>query len=530
MRNVHVLSIVTAALLAASPAWAQRPGGGGFGFGGMMLLGQKSVQEELKLSEDQIQKADEYLAKQRESFSGLRDQSAEERRQKFAESVKASRAALGEILQTDQLQRFKEISLQQRGPEALADPEVAEAVGLSDEQKERVGEVQSAARKEMRGLFQQGGDDRQERRKKFAAAREALYAKVGEILTPDQQAKWKQLLGKPFEGEIRSPFGGNRGEGNRNGANAPRQNRDDDQTTSAVEPTAIGPFRLVSFKEDDNDAVDKSDDDAKADDDAKPSDAKKSKGHKHPHRAHHGRGGFSHPDFSRHPGGDRDRAWEHVARAMHHRARGSGRLPMAHRGHWGAFAQGPRHGHFGDMAWGRHARPTFDGPPRHHEPSLAGFDGHRGPGARQFSYHGNRGFGGPMMDRHRGHHGQHGRSMAHHPAFGGHHGRHHPMMARHHGFPGHHGPAMESWHHERGPHAMASRHHHGPRVDFAGHHGFRPMHHAGFERHKDHGHADAGKHGHHPRGDASSGEHKHRKHKGERDDDSDNEDKDKDDD
>ena len=66
--GVISLSVVLALIVSAPCAWAQRPGGrggfgGGFG-GGASLLAQKSVQEELKLSEDQIKKVDEFLAKQ----------------------------------------------------------------------------------------------------------------------------------------------------------------------------------------------------------------------------------------------------------------------------------------------------------------------------------------------------------------------------------------------------------------------------------------------------------------------------------
>jgi hypothetical protein len=82
------------------------------------------------MSDEQIKKATEQVEKQRESFAGLRDLSREERQAKMQESEKANQAVLAEILKEDQLKRFKQISLQQRGGQALADPEVARA-GLS---------------------------------------------------------------------------------------------------------------------------------------------------------------------------------------------------------------------------------------------------------------------------------------------------------------------------------------------------------------------------------------------------------------
>jgi hypothetical protein len=192
---------------AAQPALAQR-GGRGAGFGGgrggnsLSLLTQKSVQDELKMSEEQIKKASEQVEKQRESFAGLRDLSREERQAKMQESAKANQALLAEILKEDQLKRFKQISLQQRGGQALADPEVAQALGLSTEQKDRIQAIQEASQGEMRELFQAGGD-RQETQKKAEALRASVNEKATAVLTAEQQTKWKEMTGAPFKGEIR---------------------------------------------------------------------------------------------------------------------------------------------------------------------------------------------------------------------------------------------------------------------------------------------------------------------------------------
>ncbi len=250
MRTSCVAIIVSAMVLSAPFAWAQRPQGrggfGGRGGGSLFLLGQESVQKELDLSEDQIEQADEQLAKQRESFSGLRDLEREERQEKFKEAEKANRTALASILNEDQLKRFKQIALQQRGARALADPQVSAALGLTDEQKNRLGEIQTASREEMRSVFQAAdGGDRQEMRKKFQEVRAATNEKLMGLLTPQQQTKWKEMTGKPFTGEIRR---GRRG-----------RNRDAASTGAAIpadQPeVATGLFRLTSFRADDADNV-----------------------------------------------------------------------------------------------------------------------------------------------------------------------------------------------------------------------------------------------------------------------------------
>lgn len=185
----------------------QRPGGGfGGGFGGGMLnlLRQKSVQDELKLSEEQTKKIQELSEKQRESFQGLRDLSQEERRTKMEELGKANQKAISEILKPEQMKRARQISLQQPG--ALANPEVAKTLNITDEQKEKMREIQTKAGEELRGL--RGQEDAA---KKIQEIRKATNEKVMGILTAEQKAKLKEMQGEPFKGEIqRQGFGGRR--------------------------------------------------------------------------------------------------------------------------------------------------------------------------------------------------------------------------------------------------------------------------------------------------------------------------------
>lgn len=230
MKKHALWMFALAVIVAAAPSAMAQRGGRGAGFGGgrggnsLGLLTQESVQDELKLSDEQIKKATEQVEKQRESFAGLRDLSQEERQAKMQESAKANQAVLAEILKEDQLKRFKQISLQQRGGQALADPEVAQALGLSTEQKDRIQAIQEASQGELRELFQAGagGGDRQELQKKAEALRASVNEKATAVLTPEQQTKWKEMTGAPFKGEIRRQ---GRGGGGRGGAAARLRSR-----------------------------------------------------------------------------------------------------------------------------------------------------------------------------------------------------------------------------------------------------------------------------------------------------------------
>lgn len=194
--------------LAVSPIMAQGPGG--FRPSPLMLLGQKSVQEELKLTADQIQKVEAAFQKQMESFQGFRDLSGEERTKKFQEMTKENEKFVADNLKPDQAKRLNEISLQRQGAGALADEKVAKELNLTDDQKGKIKDILEDSRNQIQELSQGGFSE--EARTKSQEIRNAATGKAMNLLTADQKTKWKEMTGEPFKGEIRfGPPGGGRG-------------------------------------------------------------------------------------------------------------------------------------------------------------------------------------------------------------------------------------------------------------------------------------------------------------------------------
>ncbi len=419
MRSVTKLFLFAALVATTSAALAQQrerlgPRGLGGSPSGAMLLGQKSVQEDLKLSEEQVKQVEEFTAKQREGASGLRDASREERMKRFTESREAGQKAVDTILNEEQRTRLKQISLQLAGPAALASPEVAEKLALTDEQKKSIEEVQSASREEMRSLMQGADGDRAEAFRKMQAVRQATEEKLKGLLTDEQKTKWGVLTGKKFEGQLEGPGGRGPGRGRR-GAGDASFRREPVTTVLTADKSAED--------ESGEGKAEKTEGEKKQDGDKNKAKRSSNSKKKHArHAKHRGRG-------------------EHAAR--HH-----GRGPQARHAHH-RHAQ-HRHGH--------HRR----GP----EHGLAQRGPHRRPHAR-FAHHGQRPkFGGQFHGRHFAQHGPHSR-----PHFGP--GRHFgpgvdarrhawnrmalAMGAQHgsrsfsHAGPRHHGP--------RGPHHFAHRGH-----------------------------------------------------------------------
>jgi Spy/CpxP family protein refolding chaperone len=202
-----VLVFGVSALMAA-PALAQqgRGFGGGMG-GGPGLLANKSVQQELKLDAQQTEKvtklAEELGAKRREEGAKLQDLAPEERRTKMQEVMKTanenSRKTLKEVLTADQLKRFEQVELQQRGINAFADAAVEKQLKLSDDQKAKLKELSDSTSGQMREIFQSSQGNFQEAREKMAPLRKESMAKASALLDSGQKATWKELTGEPFE-------------------------------------------------------------------------------------------------------------------------------------------------------------------------------------------------------------------------------------------------------------------------------------------------------------------------------------------
>ncbi|HEV3255564.1 MAG TPA: serine/threonine-protein kinase [Gemmataceae bacterium] len=180
------------------------------------LLSKEAVRKDLGLTEKQAEQA-EALAHSRTigpppSPRDFLELSPEQRRKRWLEKSLAAERALMAILEDDQFERLKQIDLQMRGPGALSDPEMAHKLALSAKQKETIRVIQNAARKEMGGLFCRGGPPVKGGTKPNQKAT-ITSGKLLSVLKSEQKAQWEEMLGKPFKGEIRPPFGGPRGPG-----------------------------------------------------------------------------------------------------------------------------------------------------------------------------------------------------------------------------------------------------------------------------------------------------------------------------
>jgi hypothetical protein len=198
-------------LMSVAPAPAQdraRPGAGQGGRSAVLVLaGQKSVQAELKLSDDQVKKVTAIRMAMREKVQDITETDVAERMKKAMAIFKEAEADVFAVLKPDQARRLRQIALQQQPlARALENPEVARGLNLSQEQAKEVRAIREGTAKEI-GKVSEGAQSRPEVRKKTDELIRASEAKALQVLTAEQKTKWKELLGPPFTGELQRGAG-----------------------------------------------------------------------------------------------------------------------------------------------------------------------------------------------------------------------------------------------------------------------------------------------------------------------------------
>ena len=214
MRGVWKLTVTACLMLGlVSVALAQR-GGMGFGGGLGFLAMNPSAQKEIKVTDDQKDKLKDAMTKVREDhkddFAKFRDLSQEEKQKLMKTFSDESDKALGKVLDDKQMNRLRQIGLQQQGAAAFGNPEVQKKLKLTDDQKEKIKTINEDFDKERGEIFQsmQGGGDREEAMKKFATLRTETLDKVKTLLTDDQKKTWESMTGAPFEVKFEGRRGG----------------------------------------------------------------------------------------------------------------------------------------------------------------------------------------------------------------------------------------------------------------------------------------------------------------------------------
>ncbi len=170
------------------------------GAGQPCLLKHPSVLMDLKVSKEQRTQAGRFVWRWEKSlqtlFKGFQRLGPDERQQGIVEMARSNEEALGEILDPEQLRRFRQIALQCQGPSVFRQPEIVGALKLTSIQKRRIRAIEA-------GITEKNTADdpasttlapwknREERRKNE-------MRQILKLLTEEQVQQWRELTGEPF--------------------------------------------------------------------------------------------------------------------------------------------------------------------------------------------------------------------------------------------------------------------------------------------------------------------------------------------
>jgi len=214
--SVLAASLVYSALAQGVFGGQPRQGQGGpaqrgQGFGRMMGMGMASallerpdVQRELNLTEQQKTQIRQMQEAMRAAWQEMRNLPPQERRQKMEELRQKNDPT--KVLNESQKKRLREIELQAMGPTAFLQPEVADELKLTQEQRSRLQGIVMQQMQQLREQFQGGGFGQGQGAQNFQQIREQMEKQMLEVLTPAQREKWQQMQGKPFQFEGGRPM------------------------------------------------------------------------------------------------------------------------------------------------------------------------------------------------------------------------------------------------------------------------------------------------------------------------------------
>jgi hypothetical protein len=165
----------------------------------LLLLRQKSVQKELALGADVVEKIKTFTEAQSEAAGKAVKLGEPARKKVFEKLARANDKFLSDTLNAKQSKRLDQITMQVTALTQLTKPEMVKALKLSDDQVKKFHEMQTEARKALRELFEAKDAGKSQ---KLAKLHQETRTKVLAVLTDAQKTQVREMVGPPFEGEI----------------------------------------------------------------------------------------------------------------------------------------------------------------------------------------------------------------------------------------------------------------------------------------------------------------------------------------
>lgn len=165
-----------------------------------ILLRQASVQEELKLTKEQVDKIEKFGDEQWKKAQDVHKLDAAKAKPEWDKMHAENQKFLADTLKPEQAKRLDQIGMHVAGLLWVMDPTVSSALGLTSDQKKKIEELHKAAHKDTEDAVHM--TDKAARATKLEELRKAHHKELIAVLTDAQKTKWKELAGDPFKGKI----------------------------------------------------------------------------------------------------------------------------------------------------------------------------------------------------------------------------------------------------------------------------------------------------------------------------------------
>jgi hypothetical protein len=176
--------------------------------GARFVVFRDKVLDELKVSDDQREKLMQHCMDQimeTGPFLESLTETGPEREKKLNEHRKNAQEKLAkrlkEVLEPGQLNRLRQVTLQQEGAFALGQEDVRKELKVTSEQMKKFMTITHELQTSFEALVKQAqsGGNPEEIRPKIERLRKDHAKRLEAVLTDDQRKQWKEMLGPPFE-------------------------------------------------------------------------------------------------------------------------------------------------------------------------------------------------------------------------------------------------------------------------------------------------------------------------------------------
>ncbi len=168
----------------------------------LILVENRDVQKDLKFAEEQSRKLIELSRAYADGVRGLSFVPTDVEKRKKANE--AAVKGLNDLLDAGQAKRLKQLELQQRGAGVFGDLQISKDLAITPPQRAAIITTLQGFNPKWVAIIQGAKGNQQEIQKKLAEVHRDMSANIVKTLTKEQQAKWRDIAGPPFEGSFPS--------------------------------------------------------------------------------------------------------------------------------------------------------------------------------------------------------------------------------------------------------------------------------------------------------------------------------------